>query len=175
MNRVLVWISVGFLLMLVLACGGGSSSSSKSATPTPGKPNIINDEVTVGKTVWKVTNVKAVRSIKGDYGTADASAVFLLVDASITNNGTQAETLFSPKMNNGAGQEYEVSTDFKVNMALGEFSCAAERINPGMVKWCRFVYDIPEPKPDDETIYRLEVRDLGLFGDTTEIWLATKK
>ncbi|MEI6775945.1 MAG: DUF4352 domain-containing protein [Chloroflexales bacterium] len=187
MKNILAFIGGLIVLCIVLSCivnafkgtssapSASSASSvpntSSSSTDTPVATHGIDEEVFVGDTSWRVNDASLASSLSHSGFSANPHGKFLLVKATVMNNSKTAQTLMAPTVVDAAGREFETSSDVQVAMANAQ-PCALERLNPGTSKDCVFVYDVPSGT-DSGLI--LKAADLGLFGKTVDIALASAK
>lgn len=180
MKNILALVGGGVVLCVVLACivaavggrgaaqGGSASSGSASSgnAAAPAASHGLNEDVVIGKATWRVSEATLASSISNSGFSADASGQFLIVKATVTNNGDQPESLVAPKVVDGQGREFEVTSDGRAIMANAE-NCTLERLNPGTSKSCAFVYDVPK----EANTWTFRASELGFFGKTADIIL----
>ena len=133
---------------------------------TPTKSHAIGETVIIGTTTWIVSD-SAVTSSLGDVKlgiTANATGRFLIVRATISNKGTKADNLMTPKLVNERGQEVEETTDVMVYIQ-NPHNCLFAEITPGTSKECWFIYDIPSAPH----IWTLKAQELGIIGENVYI------
>ena len=164
MKRWSTWGVSGVLLLLVFIIGGCGST-----------PHIMNDSVVSGSIKWKVMGARFLDKLEGEHTTAIPVGTYLDVLVSVMNTSNQAQTFAAPKVKDGSGREYEVSTDIDVGMAIGSMSCSGKRINPGMSELCTLVYEVPPLNTKDTSAWTLQVTSLETFGGNAEIRLVENK
>lgn len=86
------------------------------------------------------------------------SGKFIEVQVVVVNGGTDALSVFEPKMIDSAGREYDSSSD-AIMIIDSQQQCLLETLNPGLDKHCTWVYDVPA----SATGLKLKVTE-GLFG-----------
>ena len=124
-----------------VSSGSGTAATGNSTTATANPAAAVGDKVTVGDASWTVNEAILRDSFSGNGISAKPSGQFLIVQAQVTNNGSKAESLVSPKVTDAQGREFETSSDGKVIVANDQ-NCVLERINPGTSQNCTFVYDV---------------------------------
>lgn len=185
---------------VINALGGGSedtSSSSTSAVPaTSGvaaaekkadkpaetqKQEAAQPAQKIGQVVHYNTFDFTVHSVKcgvskvgGQYFSEKAQGQFCLVDLTVKNTGTKAQTLWADqqKLKDKSGAEYSYSSEATVAQIMagdeGAEDVWLEEINPGNKVRGTMVYDIPE----GAVPVVLHVSDGGLTDEGTDISLA---
>ncbi|MCI7306087.1 MAG: DUF4352 domain-containing protein [Trueperella sp.] len=99
--------------------------------------------VEVGDFTITVEGVETgISSVGNEYLGAEAQGQFVVVSASILNNGDKAETFFTDSMKiiDDQGRQHSYSTDAALYL---EGSWVLDKINPGNTLSGKFVFDIP--------------------------------
>lgn len=119
-----------------------TTESTQSAAPeTPAAT--IGTPVEVGDFTITVEGVETgIPSVGNEYLGAKAQGQFVVVSASILNNGDKAETFFTDSMKiiDDQGRQHSYSTDAALYL---EGSWVLDKINPGNTLSGKFVFDIP--------------------------------
>ncbi len=104
-------------------------------------------------------------TVGSEYFGADAQGQFVVVDASIMNNGKKAETFWTDSMTliDEQDREHSYSSDGSIYL---DGAWLLDEINPGNTLQGKFVFDIPA----DATPTAVKVED-GIFGTPVTIAL----
>jgi hypothetical protein len=181
MGNILKFIG-GFVVLVLFGCvglavlgalaGGGSTASVSSGTAAGSNQTAnLGEMTTVGDALWVVRSAAFHDNVSGNgfSVTAPSDSRFLVVEASVKNNGNEAASLLNPKVVDSQGREFETSSDFELVMALGsDRNCFIERVNPGTGKECSFVYMLPN---DAQGLHFL-ARPFGFSTSTLRVNLA---
>lgn len=121
-----------------------TQSAAPEKTPAPETPAAtIGTPVEVGDFTITVEGVETgISSVGNEYLGAEAQGQFVVVSASILNNGDKAETFFTDSMKiiDDQGRQHSYSTDAALYL---EGSWVLDKINPGNTLSGKFVFDIP--------------------------------
>lgn len=132
----------------------------------------VGDEVTAGDIGVVVNSVEEQESFESDNQFIDAVTTdgkFIVVDATLTNNASDAKTFSSMmfKIVDEQGRNFEALTDANLMMILEDQNLFLESVNPGMSRTGVFVFEVPA---DVET-YSLEISGGLWSGSKTVIRL----
>lgn len=175
MTKVVFWF-VAFLIGVIGLCyilstiigPNRPQAYNPPPAPTPLPPG-VGEVVFVGKTTWEVVDATTKSAISGQYGDVRPGGVFIVVETRVKNSSTTAETLLAPNLEDDAGRTYEVTTDLDAAMA-NEDQCTFERMNPGTIRFCTFIYDVSR-STSDLTGWRLKTTDMAGSGIAKDILL----
>lgn len=124
----------------------------------------IGTEVAVGDSrVWAVLAVEdkgqEIQSGNQFIPNPKTSGRFLLVNVGVGNNGDDSFYIETPKVVDDAGREFDANSD--AYFLIGDdHKCLLEELNPGLIKACAWVYEVPA----DATGLKLRVGG-ALFDD----------
>lgn len=115
----------------------------RSASECPAVPQ-LGDRVSSGDFTWTFTKARWGYSVGSDFMRQEPDGVFLVVDVTVENTGTQAAYLSADmvKLVDDRGREF--SPDTTAAFYIGDGALSFDRINPGIVKKGVLVYDVPE-------------------------------
>lgn len=132
----------------------------------------VGDEVTAGDIGVVVNSVEEQESFESDNQFIDAVTTdgkFIVVDATLTNNASDAKTFSSMmfKIVDEQGRNFEALTDANLMMILEDQNLFLESVNPGMSRTGVFVFEVPA----DVEAYSLEISGGLWSGSKTVIRL----
>ncbi|MEU4621006.1 DUF4352 domain-containing protein [Actinoplanes sp. NPDC023801] len=143
----------GIVLAMILGCVGifvlfvgGASKVDDNQSGKNAVAGEMNKPATDGKFQFTVTGMKCgVAQVGGQYANEKAQGEFCLIDVTIKNVGTSAETFYdgSQKAYDGANTEYSVDSGAAI-YANEDSSTFLEQINPGNSVEGKLVFDVPK-------------------------------
>lgn len=182
-KRAWFWILMLLLAVAVFGSLGGDDTPNSASTGTTGTTEAaaaeeteavysIGDTVEVGDIGIAVNSVEEQTELVSDNQFIEnitTDGKLIVVDATITNNGNEAETFHSSmfKIIDDQERTFEPLTDASLFTILGDRNLFLESVNPGMSRSGLFVFEVPA---DVET-YSLKMAG-GLFsGDKVVVRL----
>lgn len=181
-KRVWFWILVVIIVGAIGSqMGDGAPSTTEAATVSATEAQTeaetealyaVGDEVTAGGIGVVVNSVEERESFESDNQFIDAVTTdgkFIVVDATLTNNASDAKTFSSMmfKIVDEQGRNFEALTDANLMMILEDQNLFLESVNPGMSRTGVFVFEVPA----DVEAYSLEISGGLLSGSKTVIRL----
>jgi hypothetical protein len=170
-HKILTTIGVLIVIIIIASAAGGGNknknSSSSTKTNSSSKATIakIGQAARDGKFEFTVNSVKCgVPNVGSDYSTKTAQGQYCLLDATVKNIGSEAQSLYSGNqyLYNAANQKY--SADDLATIDAQPVGSAGSSwfndINPGNQVEGTIVFDIPK----DQTPVSAELHDSALSG-----------
>jgi uncharacterized protein DUF4352 len=170
MRKPLRFLITGIAAAMMLSVAAGCAEEFGTEEPTvesasggaaKGKTAKVGDKVTLKGTTYKVTNVRAAKTVGDSFMKETAHGKFVIVTVSLTNRKDEPATILSDnlKLVGGNGKRYTTSDDalFAIEDAL-----LFEEIQPDNGEKGQLVYDLPAKAVKGAT---LRVEDL--WSDST--------
>jgi hypothetical protein len=138
--------------LLTTASNGGSGTIGQAPPAPPGLNSVVKD----GRFEFVVTSVECGHDTLGTLVRATAKGQYCVVDLSVTNTGTEAQT-FTEGLQRALGPEGEAySSDAGAGVIVNVgFTSLWSTVDPGATLTGKIVYDIP----DEASIVKLELHD----------------
>lgn len=122
-----------------------SSSSSASSSEETKQAFKVGDTVIVGDVTYVVHSIETAKTVGNEYLNETADGIYLIVNMTITNNGSKELTVSDSFFNILHG-EAEYSADSAASIYLNEESSGfwLESINPGLSKTGKVAFDVTD-------------------------------
>ncbi|WP_311590716.1 DUF4352 domain-containing protein [Trueperella bernardiae] len=145
-----------------------TKSAEPEETTTPEEPAAtIGTPVEVGDFTVTIEGIEpGIAEVGNEYFGAQAQGQFVIVSASILNNGNKAERFFtdSMKLIDEQGREHSYSSEAALHI---EGSWGLDEINPGNTLSGKFVFDIPADSTPTKVLL-----EAGFLGKDVEVALS---
>jgi len=149
-----IGIFFGAIIILSMISNLGSDNSSNIETNTNSGNSLptenglpvysVGDEVIVEDFKYILHGVETKSEIEGYFSNEKADGVFLIIDLTMENIGNTAEYLNDEiYIVDDRGREFEEDTDAKYKLDDSERFGSLDKINPGLSKRGKMVFDVP--------------------------------
>jgi len=131
-------LSLLFICFLLIGC------SSDDVVQEPDKTYKIGEVLTVSDVDFKVTGTSTKKSVGSEYLKAEAKGIYLIVDVTITNNGSESITVDTSNfklLNDEKRFDADGSASIYANTATDFFLTS---LNPGVSLSGKVVFDVSD-------------------------------
>jgi len=151
------WLIVIILIVMVKACSDGGDTSKPASNTT--KTNTaakeaekvykIGDNIAAGKInviINKCSEKSEFKSNNQFIDSVKTEGKFIVVDAKLTNNDSEARTIDTNmfKLIDSKNREFNVYDKVELMTLLGDKYLFLESVNPGMSRAGTFVFEVPK-------------------------------
>lgn len=159
----------GLILLTLLVVGGCAALFSSSGeggggggeAPADQPAVAIGEPVTVGETVWTVTEARQATQLTAEFAEPEQGN-FVVVNFDFTNNGSEAVTLDTVSLTliDSDGRESQADPD-KFQYIPQDRNIFLENVNPGVTDQGQAIFTVAP----DASGFRLQVGDAAAFTD----------
>lgn len=156
--------TAAIVVTLVVAFLLGCASSSGSVQTFK-----MNEDVTVGKAVWRILSVEKNKQLGEGSGGGQAEGVFVAVEAQVKNNSNESLSItgIEATVTDDAGNNYEFDNRNNTTLlsALKRDNLVNQTVAPGQTAKGWLIFDVSQ----DAKGLKIKVRDLDIRSSKTSV------